>query len=119
MPATTETTNPLAAIPLIATGVEVRRDSEALVHVQRRVEARPGFFNRIARGIGGARSVRVNLDVHGSFFWDRIDGQRTLAEIAADLQSRFGIEPAAARQATVMFTRMLMLRHIIQLKVER
>jgi hypothetical protein len=110
--------NPLTAVPIPMDGVEARRDTGSLVQLNRRVQPARGISGWVSRVLG-ARRVRVNLDEQGSFFWERIDGQRNLAQIASELQQRFGTDPAAARQATVMFTRMLMLRHIIQLRVER
>jgi hypothetical protein len=110
--------NPLAAVPVLVDGVEARRDTESLVQLNRRVPPATGAFGWLAR-VMGTRRVRINLDERGSFFWDRIDGKRNLMQIAAELQERFGTDVAAARHATVTFTRMLMLRHIIQLRVER
>ena len=110
--------NPLAAVPMLLDGVEARRDTASLVQLNRSVQPPRGVLGWFSRLLG-SRRVRINLDEQGSFFWDRINGQRDLAQIASELQQRFGTEPAAARQATVSFTRMLMLRHIIQLRVDR
>lgn len=36
---------------------------------------------------------RLRLDALGSFVWDRLDGRRSVAEIAGEVRERFG-EPA-------------------------
>ncbi len=42
---------------------------------------------------------RIRLDEHGSCVWRHVDGQRTVAEIAAALREQFGevVEPAEER----------------------
>jgi hypothetical protein len=42
---------------------------------------------------------RINLDDRGSFVWKRLDGSRTMAELAGELRDRFGesVEPAEER----------------------
>ena len=42
---------------------------------------------------------RIRLDERGSFVWKRLDGARTVAELAAELRASFGesVEPAEER----------------------
>lgn len=65
------------------------------------------FVPRAARGPLAARlerwlrprPPRLRLDAIGAFVWTRLDGRRTVADIAAELQEAFGarVEPAAER----------------------
>lgn len=50
---------------------------------------------------------RVKLDELGSFCWSRLDGERTVEQIAADVRAAFGeaAEPVEERLGT--FVRML------------
>ena len=61
------------------------------VHVPRRVP-----LNFVARIIGKAPYVRLNLDAFGSFVWRRCDGRRTVFEIAREMEREFGEAAEAA-----------------------
>lgn len=51
---------------------------------------------------------RVKLDEVGSFIWMQADGQRTVAEVCALLQARFGdrVEPVQERALTFIYQMM-------------
>ena len=61
--------------------------------------------------------MRVVLDERGAFFWGRIDGQRSLTVILGELQARFGLDPAVARWCIIEFTKQLMRRNLVELKI--
>lgn len=109
--------DPLAAIPVIAEGVEGRTDPRGCI--QLRLAAREGasLASRLAVRLGFRRALRVNLDHFGTRYWNLVDGSRSLADIERALRAD---EPQAgtdARRAVVEFTRMLMQRHLIGLKL--
>lgn len=63
---------------------------------------------RVLHAITHAMSVpRVRLDELGSFCWSRLDGERTVEQIAGDVRDAFGeaAEPVEERLGT--FVRML------------
>ena len=50
-----------------------------------------GFFNRIAQKVFKRPKIsHVHLDKYGSFVWLQIDGQKTIFDIGADVDSHFG-----------------------------
>lgn len=63
------------------------------------------------------RNIRINLDARGSFFWRQINGQRSLREIDAVLREEFELTDEESKKATLVFTKQLMLRHLIVLDV--
>lgn len=50
-----------------------------------------GLFNLIAQKVfGKPRFTKVHLDVQGSFIWPLIDGEKTVADLAEEVKSKFG-----------------------------
>lgn len=50
-----------------------------------------GIFNRIAQVLlRKPRISYIHLDEHGSFVWTIIDGERSVAELADDVEAKFG-----------------------------
>ena len=50
-----------------------------------------GVFNKIAQKLfGKPRYTKVHLDELGSFIWPRIDGEKTVAELAELVKEAFG-----------------------------
>ncbi|MGD8375794.1 MAG: PqqD family protein [Acidobacteriota bacterium] len=73
------------------------RDGEDVVVLVPRV-ARGRLAGRVERWLR-PRPPRLRLDAIGTFVWTRLDGRRTVADIAAELQEAFGarVEPAGER----------------------
>jgi len=111
--------DPLDAVPLVSAGVEARTAADR--HVQLRY-VRPAQ-GRVARFCADTLklrpTVRVNLDERGSFFWGLIDNRTNLHEIARRLAREFGLSADQAWTATIVFTRDLMRRGLIQLELPR
>ena len=107
--------DPLAAVPRVPPGVTATPSADGLL-VVRNVAFRGGS-GRVVKWLGGKPSVRVVLDERGAFFWGRIDGQHSLAVIRGELQTRFGLEDATARWCTIEFTKQLMRRNLLELKI--
>jgi hypothetical protein len=107
----------LTAVPGIWDDVEARPDSRNLLQVRRILRPRSRLEGFFARTFNFRKVIRVNLDDQGTAFWTAINGRRPLSEISKRLAGRFRLEPHLADQATIVFTRNLMLRHLIYLKV--
>ena len=88
------------------------------VQLRMRLEPKPGLGGRIAGRLGLHRDVRVDLDPCGTFFWSQIDGQQDLRTIEQKLREQFDLDPEESEKATIVFTKMLMLRHLVQLRIE-
>ena len=63
------------------------------------------------------RNAQVNLDATGAAFWELVDGRRNLRRIASELARRFKFEPEASRLATLQFTKRLLVRGFLVVKV--
>ncbi len=61
--------------------------------------------------------MRVNLDERGSAFWGLIDGETELNEIERQLRQKFSLSREDSELAAVQFTKRLMKRYLIYLKV--
>ncbi|MCX7916162.1 MAG: PqqD family protein [Verrucomicrobiae bacterium] len=107
--------DPLAAIPLIAAGVEARMDSRGRMHVRKAQLYSGGWPQRLAYRLGWRADLHVQLDEYGTFYWQQINGENSLGEIAARFAARFGHSLADSRRAVVQFTRDLLDRRLIQL----
>ena len=50
-----------------------------------------GFFNRIAQKLFKRPKIsHIHLDKYGSFVWQLIDSERSIADIATDVDAHFG-----------------------------
>lgn len=105
--------HPLKAIALPGENVEWHEAPDGKIHLRGHFPRR-GFAARI---FGSEKLVQAVLDDRGSFFWSLLDGQRDLLEIAGRLASRFSLDTAASREATVLFVKMLMRRGLLRLQL--
>jgi hypothetical protein len=117
-PAAVGAADPLAAVPLRPDDVELRRDSRGRVHLRRR-EPLTGLRKRLADAIGYDYSRKIELDEHGSLFYDLIDARTTLREITDRLEASSGRSRAEVEQGVILFTRKLMVMNMLALKVNR
>ena len=109
--------DPLLAVPRVPAGVAVEATATGMM-VSRCLPPGRGAGGWLVRRLGGALPVRVALDERGMFYWRQIDGQRSLAAIAGELQAQFGLDAAAARWCLMEFTKQLMRRGLVELKIE-
>jgi len=103
---------------VVAAGVEARTDNRALIQLQRTSTPQRGLERFFAGRFGLRSRQRVNLDAHGTFFWQQIDGRRDLAEIARRVREQHGLDEKEGRDAVVSFTAMLMRRRLINLRID-
>ncbi|MCX5659871.1 MAG: PqqD family protein [Planctomycetota bacterium] len=107
--------NPLEAVVHLAPDVEAGTDNLGLVQIRKTYSPARGILGFAGRLMRHRYDRRVNLDARGSFLWRQIDGQRSVGQIADALAAEFAVEPAAARQAAILFIRDLMTRHLVLL----
>lgn len=114
----TDIRHALAAVPEIAPATEVLPDARGLLHVRRTVVSRNWIVRLLNSWFSRTDYVQVRLDAKGTFFWQQIDGQRSLEDIARDLANRFCLVESESREAVLVFARMLMIRELVCLRVE-
>jgi len=109
--------NPLLAIPVVAERVDSATDSAGLIQL-RQSEVPRGRVGKLIYRLLHFRPQRVlKLDEPGSFFWSNIDGSTDLSRLSQKLAKRFAVDDASARKSVLMFTKTLMIKRLIQLKV--
>ena len=106
--------NALLAVPETEPATETKPDETGLIHLRRRVPA-PKWF---PSWLPGGHWARVALDQRGTWFWKQIDGRRSLLTLAGHMAREFNLSPEESRAAVVVFTKMLMLRHLIVLRTD-
>ena len=113
--------DPFEAVPVRNEHAEARIDRNACAQIRMRLQPKHGrsIVSRLAFQLGFHRDVRVDLDTRGSRYWELIDGHRNLGEIERQLRDEFGLTPEESRKATLQFTKMLMLRHLILLDLRQ
>lgn len=89
---------------------------EPRVVIERPLPPVRGFRGLIQRvsALTGVR--RVRLDERGSFVWRRIDGERTVAELARDLAGEFGAEVEPADERVALLLRSLDRERFVELR---
>ncbi len=110
--------DPLEAVPVRNELAEHREDSQSCYQIRMRVPPGPGLGARVADKFGLHKDVRVDLDSQGSFFWSQVDGSQDLRTIEGKLRQQFSLDEKESREATLLFTKSLLLRHLIQLKID-
>ncbi|AWT59768.1 MAG: hypothetical protein DF168_00963 [Candidatus Moanabacter tarae] len=110
--------DPFAAVPSITPGIEAKLDSRSMLQLRHKIKPSSQLMQFMADKLGFRRSVRVNLDERGTFFWQQIDGIRDLRSIAKSIQTRFNINREECDSAVIHYTKLLMLRGLVQLRVD-
>jgi hypothetical protein len=108
--------NPFAACPVQAPFVQVE-ENQGRIQVRQTPPPRQGIRAFLARRFSMFPFRVVCLDERGTFYWKQIDGKRTLGEIEQRLRTQYRMEPGQSRDAVVLFTKMLMRRSLIALKL--
>ncbi len=111
--------DPFDAVPIVADGVECRTDAKGRLQLRKEIKPKPGMSELLARKLGFRSDIRVNLDENGSLFYKAIDGQRTLNDIERDLRKKWNLSKEKSKNSVVLFTKMLMVRHLMYLQIDR
>ncbi len=109
--------DPFDAIPAVDPHVEARHSDSSLVQLRREIEPKTRVGRFFAERFGWRRYSRVNLDERGSAFWDEVDGKRDLHAIERRVRERCGVTRQESEQAVMSFTKALMLRGLIGLRL--
>ena len=76
-----------------------------------------GFFNKIAQKFFKRPKVSyVHLDENGSFVWQLIDGEKTIADMGEDVKQRFGDAANPLYERLVQFFKILKSYGFIEFK---
>ena len=110
-------TDPFLAVAHLDPKAEAREDSNGHLQIRCKLPDRPGLGEFLARTLGFRRALRINLDERGTFFWNQVDGKRNLGEIEARVRRRYDLERQESRAATIVYTKGLLLRHLIHLEL--
>ena len=116
MKAPTLPNDPFAARPVHAPFVEAE-EKNGQIQLRQAPPPQRGARAFLARHFSMFPFRLVCLDEHGTFYWKQIDGERTLGQIEQKLRSHYQMEPAQSRDAVILFTKMLMRRSLIALKL--
>lgn len=109
--------NPFDAVPIKATAVEAREDDQSCICLRRTVETRFSRIPLLGRIFPKQENFWFQLDGLGSEFWKLIDGERNLGDIELRLRKKLKLEEDLSRQSVMQYTKALMLRGLIMLKV--
>ena len=108
--------DPLAAIPLKPTNVELREDSQGCFHLRLTPTLGP-VQRKVAGWLGYDYTRKLTLDEHGTFYYRLVDGQHSLAAIVDELARKLGQDRRDVATMVVTFTKMLMTRNMVVLKI--
>jgi len=108
--------DPFAVIPLQPEDVTVRRDSRGHIHLRRLPPLR-GLKRRVANWLGYDYSRKLELDEHGTLYYELADGNHTLRTIADRMTSASGRDRKLVEQGVIVFTKKLMTLNMVVLKV--
>lgn len=109
--------NPFAAIPMVAPQVREEPSANGELTLVHTVPVPARYARFLGRFLGREHVARTILDEHGVFFWRQIDGVRTLTEIVHAIRLHANQSDAQARKAVITFTKDLMTRNLIVLKI--
>ncbi len=108
--------DPLAVVPLTPDNVEQKRDSHGLINLRLNVPVK-GLRKSLANWLGYQYTKMVELDEMGSMFYERVDGRRTLRDIAGEMAGKCRRSQDEMNKQVLLFTRTLMSRNMIILRV--
>ena len=93
----------LGRVPVQAVPFEVLEDGRVVLLRPKFVDKRMAWLQRLLP----RPEFRVRLDATGSFIWESLDGQRTVADVCARVRERFGPEAEPVEERTVAFLHQL------------
>jgi hypothetical protein len=108
--------NPLAVVPLKPMNVEVKKDSQGMIHLKMTPPLKP-FKRKVAKWLNYDYCSKLELDEYGTFFYSLVDGQHTLSSIIDAMAEKLGQGRKETAQNVVAFTKSLMTRNMLVLMV--
>lgn len=110
-------TEPFLAVAHLDPKAEVRKDTNGHLQIRRKLPDRPGLSEFLARTLGFRRALRINLDERGTFFWNQVDGKRSLGQIETQVRTYYELEAQESKTAIILYTKALLLRHLMHLEL--
>ena len=110
-------TDPFLAVAHLDPEAQVRKDANGHLRIRRELPDRPGLSEFLARTLGFRRALRINLDERGTFFWNQVDGKRSLGEIEKRVRRHYELEAQESKDAIIVYTKELLLRHLLHLEL--
>ncbi|MCG3148801.1 MAG: Coenzyme PQQ synthesis protein D [Verrucomicrobiae bacterium] len=110
-------TDPLTAIPLKPANVELKHDSQGCLHLRLTPQLKP-TQRKVTQWLGYDYTHKLALDETGTAYYQLVDGQHTLATIVDELTKKLSKDRREVATMVVMFTKMLMTRNMLALKVQ-
>jgi hypothetical protein len=108
--------DPFAVVPFKPENVELRRDSEGLVHL-RLTPPLSRFRRKTAEVLHYDYTRKIELDEYGTHYYSLVDGIHTLQQIVEKMAARFGKDRNEMADSVVLFTKKLMTIHMLALRV--
>jgi len=108
--------DPFAVVPIVPPNVETRTDEKGQLHL-RVTPPLSGLKKKLARWMGQDHSHRIALDEHGTQFFQLIDGQRRLRDIADEMTAGSDRSREDVESGVILFTKQLMTRNMIALEI--
>ncbi|BDQ38324.1 hypothetical protein SYK_26840 [Pseudodesulfovibrio nedwellii] len=109
----------LNMVPVKNRAVEEIALPDGLVRLAYPLAIKP-WFGRLAEKVGmwdkKPMIKQVELDELGAFVWERINGERSVQQIAAELASFYEVQPREAELSVTAFIKTIGQRGIIGLK---
>jgi len=106
-------------VPVKNRAVEETVLPDGLVRLAYPLAIKP-WFGRLAEKVGmwdkKPMTKQVELDELGTFVWERIDGARSVQQIAAELAAFYEVQPREAELSVTAFIKTIGQRGIIGLK---
>jgi hypothetical protein len=103
-------------IPIRPQDVAVRRDSRGRIHL-RRFPPLGNLQRRIATALGYDYSRKIELDEHGTLYYELADGTHTLRAIVERMVAASGRDRKAVEEGVILFTKKLMTQDMLALKI--
>ena len=107
----------LELIPKIADGVEALSDDQGLLQLRKPLNRKGALVKAVASLFRFVTFSRLDLDVVGSFYWRQINDSKTLATIEKAMAKEFRFEHKQCTEAVVLFTKKLLVRKYITLRL--
>ena len=109
--------DPFMAIPMVAPEVREEQSSEGELTLVHTAPVPLRYARFLGRFLGRERVSRTILDEQGTFFWRQINGRMPLNGIADAIRLHANKPDKQARKAVIAFTKDLMKRNLIVLKI--
>ncbi len=110
--------DPLDVIPVVPLNVETKKNENGLLHLRAHIPLKK-WQKKIADFLRYDYTKVLQLDEMGTAFYERVDGIRSIRQIAREMALIFKADVSSMEDAAIKFTKMLMERSMLVLKLEK